>query len=140
MQQPAAAARSSSSIVTNATNEAADGRKVTHVGIRTTCADGNGQAAESEQHVVHLLPAERELLSECHRHQVYLAVCGKELPVAELQSSSCEAGCELMITYCVECLHYAAGCNADAGLGDMRHPTDPPVGGLMSLSVSRRRR
>jgi hypothetical protein len=77
---------------------------------------GNGQVAECELHVTHLLPAERELLDECHRHRVYLAVCGEELPVAELQSSSCEPGCERMVTYCQECLHDAARRNADAGL------------------------
>jgi hypothetical protein len=70
----------------------------------------------SELHVTHLLSAERELLAECHRHRVYLAVCGEELFVAELQSSLCEPGCERMVTYCQDCLHDAVRRNADAGL------------------------
>ncbi|MGH3684998.1 MAG: hypothetical protein ACRDQ9_21020 [Pseudonocardiaceae bacterium] len=69
-----------------------------------------------EPHVTHLLPAERELLAECHRRRVYLAMCGAELPVAELAASLCEPGCELEITYCVQCLDDAAGQNANAGL------------------------
>lgn len=72
--------------------------------------------SESEPHVTHLLPAERELLSECHRGRVYLTMCGAELPVSELQSSYCEPGCERMVTYCTDCLHDVVRCNADAGL------------------------
>ncbi len=34
----------------------------------------NGQEPVSEAHVTHLLPGERELLAECHRGQVYLAL------------------------------------------------------------------
>lgn len=56
------------------------------------------------------------MLAECHRHQVYLAICGEELLVSELQSSLCEPGCDRMVTYCQHCLNHAAGCNADAGL------------------------
>ncbi|MGH3887923.1 MAG: hypothetical protein ACRDSZ_15405 [Pseudonocardiaceae bacterium] len=67
-------------------------------------------------HCVHLLAAERELLAECHRHRVYLALCGVELPVSELAASLCEAGCDRMIGYCLACLDHAAGVNADAGL------------------------
>ncbi|MGH3694939.1 MAG: hypothetical protein ACRDRX_13290 [Pseudonocardiaceae bacterium] len=70
----------------------------------------------SEPHVTHLLPAERELLAECHRHRVYWALGGAELPVAELAASLCESGCDRMITYCAECLDEAAGQNEDAGL------------------------
>jgi hypothetical protein len=71
----------------------------------------------SEAHVTHLLPAERELLAECHRHQVYLVLCGAELPISELASSLCEEpGCQRMITYCTDCLRDAAKRNADAGL------------------------
>ncbi len=77
---------------------------------------GNGQVAECGLHVTHLLPGERELLDECHRHRVYLAVCGEVLPVAELQSSWCEPECERQITYCQKCLHDAAKRNADEGL------------------------
>ncbi len=69
----------------------------------------------SEWHVTHLLPAERELLAECHQRRVYLALRGAELPVSELQSSWCEAGCQRMIIYCQKCLHHAVRCNADAG-------------------------
>lgn len=71
----------------------------------------------SAPHVTHLLPAERELLSECHQRRVYLALCGAVLPTSELQSSWCEVGCERMVTYCEDCLHDAAKRNADAGLG-----------------------
>ncbi|MGH3802138.1 MAG: hypothetical protein ACRDTD_18785 [Pseudonocardiaceae bacterium] len=67
-------------------------------------------------HCVHLLAAERELLAECHRYRVYLALCGVELPVSELAASLCEAGCDRMIGYCLACLDHAAGVNADAGL------------------------
>ncbi|MGH3933439.1 MAG: hypothetical protein ACRDS1_00405 [Pseudonocardiaceae bacterium] len=74
------------------------------------------QVVPNEPHRVHLLAAERELLAECHRHRVYLALCGAELPVSELASSSCEPGCDRMITYCPDCLSDAAGRNADAGL------------------------
>lgn len=79
-------------------------------------------APVSQQHFVHLLPAERELLAECHRHRVYLALCGAELSTAEMTSSFCEPGCDRMLSYCVECLDHAAACNRDAGVA-----WSPPV-------------
>ncbi len=86
----------------------------------------NGQEP-SELHVTHLLPAERELLAECHRGRVYLALCGALLPVSELQSSYCDdAGCDRMVTYCQDCLHVAVGTNADAGL-----VKTPPAGSVL---------
>ena len=75
----------------------------------------NGQEP-IEPHVTHLLPGERELLAECHRGRVYLALCGALLPVSELQSSSCEDQCERLFTYCRECVREAVETNADAGL------------------------
>ena len=88
---------------------------------------GNCQVAESEQHCIHLLEAEAELLAECHRYRVYLAVCGQVLPVSKLPSSDCGIECERececeMITYCQDCLHHAARCNAEAGVGVGRSP------------------
>lgn len=78
---------------------------------------GDGQAeAPSELHCIHLLAAERELLAECHRYGVYLAVCGEVLPVAELASSHCGGECDLEVTYCQDCLRDAVRRNADAGL------------------------
>ncbi|MGH3693872.1 MAG: hypothetical protein ACRDRX_07770 [Pseudonocardiaceae bacterium] len=79
----------------------------------------------SEPHVIHLLPAEWELLAECHRRRVYLEMCGAELPVLELPGLLCGDGCEREITYCVECLDDAAGQNADAGLA--WSPPGPPL-------------
>ncbi len=88
---------------------------------------GNGQVPESEQHITHLLPAERELLAECHRHQVYLALCGAMLPVSELQSSYCDdVECERFVTYCQNCLYAAVKTNADAGL-----VWTPPAGSVL---------
>lgn len=82
---------------------------------------GNGQLAEHEPHVIHLLSAERELLAECHRCGLYLALCGEVLPVSELQSSLCEPGCERMVTYCQKCLDDAVRVNAEAGLLPIAH-------------------
>lgn len=78
--------------------------------------DPDDRVAECEPHVVHLLPGERELLAECHRHGVYLAQCGAVLAVSELASSECEPGCERLITYCAGCLDDAARWNAEAGV------------------------
>ncbi|MGH3901738.1 MAG: hypothetical protein ACRDTA_26480 [Pseudonocardiaceae bacterium] len=75
-----------------------------------------GCTTDDGPHRVHLLAAERELLAECHLYRVYLGLCGAELPVSELAASLCEPGCERMITYCQDCLSYAARCNTDAGL------------------------
>lgn len=80
--------------------------------------EGSGCRADlGEQHCIHLLEVEAELLAECHRYRVYLAVCGQVKPVSKLPSSDCgrECDCE-MITYCQDCLHSAARRNADAGV------------------------
>ncbi|MGH3781240.1 MAG: hypothetical protein ACRDRO_11620 [Pseudonocardiaceae bacterium] len=69
---------------------------------------------------VHLLDAYGDLLDECHRHRVYLALCGAELPRGELPDLACEPGCERMTAYCLRCLDRAAKVNADAA--------DSPVG------------
>ncbi|MGH3420816.1 MAG: hypothetical protein ACRDOD_14665 [Streptosporangiaceae bacterium] len=70
----------------------------------------------SEPDRVHLLDAYRDLLDECHRHRVYLALCGAELPRGELPDLVCEPGCECerMTAYCPRCLDHAAKVNADA--------------------------
>ncbi|MGH3767463.1 MAG: hypothetical protein ACRDS0_13330 [Pseudonocardiaceae bacterium] len=72
--------------------------------------------AEDGPHRVHLVPAERELLAECHRHRVYLALCGAVLPTDELASSLCDTGCKRMIVYCAGCLREAGKVNAEAGV------------------------
>lgn len=70
----------------------------------------------SEPHCLHLLAAERELLTECHRSLPYLAVCGEQLPASELPSSDCEPGCEREVVYCLECIRTANGRNWEAGV------------------------
>ncbi len=75
----------------------------------------------SAPHCIHLLAAESELPAECHAQRRYLTVRGEILPVSELPSSYCEAGCERAHIYCPDCLHDAARRNADAGL--VRSPT-----------------
>ncbi len=70
----------------------------------------------SEPHCIHLLVADRELLTECHRSRLYLAICGEELPASELPSSHCGPGCEREIVYCMECLYQAAEHNSERGV------------------------
>ncbi|MGH3875310.1 MAG: hypothetical protein ACRDSR_28085 [Pseudonocardiaceae bacterium] len=77
---------------------------------------GDGQGADVEPHRVHLLPGERELLAECHRYRVYLAICGAVLPVSDLAGSSCPEDCERIVAYCQKCVSDAARLNADYGL------------------------
>jgi hypothetical protein len=45
----------------------------------------------SEWHVTHLLSAERGLLAEYYQRQVYLALCGAELPVSEVRQRQANA-------------------------------------------------
>ncbi len=70
----------------------------------------------SEPHCLHLLTAERELLTECHLHRSYLTVCGEELATEELPSSDCEDGCEREVVYCMGCLYQAAEHNSERGV------------------------
>lgn len=78
----------------------------------------------SEPHCVHLLEAQcAELLAECHRVGLYLALCGQELTVGELPAWECEdAGCEREIVYCLVCLRAASRWNHEVGV----HVDCPP--------------
>ena len=69
-----------------------------------------------EPHCLHLLAAERELLTECHRSLLYLAVCGEQLLASELPSSDCESGCERVVVYCLACIRDVNKHNYDAGV------------------------
>lgn len=71
----------------------------------------------SEPHCVHLLAAHSaELLAECHRAGLYLALCGEELAAGELPDAECEpAGCQRETVYCLACIRAANRHNHDAG-------------------------
>lgn len=69
-------------------------------------------AGPSEPHCLHLLEAHSaELLAECHRGRLYLALCGEELATQKLPSPDCEPGCERDVVYCLACIRAASRHN-----------------------------
>jgi hypothetical protein len=71
----------------------------------------------SELQWVHLLEAHSaELLVECHRSRLYLAVFGEELTAEDLPAVDYEPGSELEDVYCLECIRAASRHNDEVGV------------------------
>ncbi|HEY3896306.1 MAG TPA: hypothetical protein VGL88_13180 [Pseudonocardiaceae bacterium] len=82
----------------------------------------------SEQHCIHLLEAERDLLADCHRHRTYLGLCGEVLPVSKLPSSDCGSECD-----CEIICEAAAGALEQPDRAPGEYPL--PAGGVHLLAA-----